>query len=236
MNPDGEGVFETLKVVDGLPIALSRHLARLIGGASRLGLDAPDLAAIHQAIDRELTNNPWSLGRLRITWTARSVLEVESRAAALPSPTASVLTSDWRRDEGGPLVGIKSTLREGESEALEAVQIRGADEALIANRAGDLCEGTTSNIFYVIDRELRTPALSAGCLPGIARALVLEWFGAREVAEPIVFLNRATEAFLTSSLRDVQPIATIDGRSYPAPGPITQRVQATWQRAATADP
>ena len=61
------------------------------------------------------------------------------------------------------------------ADALDYAHERGVGEAVFANTAGNLCEGTGSNVFYVIDGELRTPTLDSGCLAGISRGLVLEW-------------------------------------------------------------
>ena len=84
---------------------------------------------------------------------------------------------------------------------------------------GHLCEGTGSNVFYVVDGELRTPTLASGCLAGVTRALVLEWYGGREVDEPIEVVERASEIFLASTTRDVQAVARWDDRELAAPGP-----------------
>lgn len=113
----------------------------------------------------------------------------------------------------------------------------GATEAVFANTVGSLCEGTGSNVFYVLDGELRTPSLASGCLAGITRALVLEWYGAREVDEPVAVLERAEEVFLTSTTRDVQAVDALRWvgepmrvRTLEAPGPITAEVSEAWRR------
>ena len=62
------------------------------------------------------------------------------------------------------------------------------------------------------DGELRTPTLASGCLAGVTRALILEWYGGREVDEPIEVIERASEVFLASTTRDVQAVAAWDGR------------------------
>ncbi|MGS7457447.1 aminotransferase class IV, partial [Mycobacterium tuberculosis] len=85
-------------------------------------------------------------------------------------------------------------------------QQAGASEAIFANLAGDLCEGTGSNVFYVVGGELRTPTLDSGCLAGVTRALVIDWFGAKEVDEPIEVAAGAEEIFLVSTTRDVQGV------------------------------
>jgi len=74
------------------------------------------------------------------------------------------------------------------------------------------------------DGEVVTPPLSAGCLAGVTRELVLEWTGAREEDLPLSALAAADEVFLTSSTRDIQPVAEVDGVGLEAPpGPLTRR-------------
>ena len=93
---------------------------------------------------------------------------------------------------------------------------------MFANLAGHLCEGTGTNVFYVVDGELRTPTLASGCLAGVTRALVLEWFGGREVDEPIEVLAEASEIFLASTTRDVQGVERLGrprARRRPARSP-----------------
>ena len=100
---------------------------------------------------------------------------------------------------------------------------------------GRLCEGTGSNVFVVIDGRLITPTLDTGCLPGVTRALVLEWCDAAEEDMPFEALTSASEAFITSSTRDVQPVHRIDARSLTAPGPVTAAVMAEFARRSQAD-
>ncbi len=112
---------------------------------------------------------------------------------------------------------------------------RGATEAIFANLAGHLCEGTGSNVFYVVDGELRTPTLASGCLAGVTRALVLEWFGGREVDESIEVVEEASEVFLVSTTRDVQAVSRWNGRELVAPGPVTQEVARVWREREAQD-
>jgi branched-chain amino acid aminotransferase len=107
--------------------------------------------------------------------------------------------------------------------ALDSVKEQGADEAIFANTAGNLCEGTGSNIFVGIDGRLVTPPLTSGCLAGITREILLEVVAVDERDLPLDALARADEAFLTSSTRDVQAISHVDGQALPAcPGPLTR--------------
>lgn len=100
---------------------------------------------------------------------------------------------------------------------------------------GRLCEGTGSNVFVFIDGRLITPTLDTGCLPGVTRALVLEWCDAVEEDMPFEALLSAEEVFITSSTRDVQPVHRIDARSLIAPGPVTAAVMAEFARRSQAD-
>jgi branched-chain amino acid aminotransferase len=106
----------------------------------------------------------------------------------------------------------------------------------MANTAGDLCAGTGSNVFLVLDGELVTPPLSSGCLAGVTRALVLEWTGAVERDLPMVALQEASEVFLTSSTRDVQGLHAVDDRELAgAPGPVTSEAVRVFAARAAAD-
>jgi branched-chain amino acid aminotransferase len=129
------------------------------------------------------------------------------------------------------LAGVKSTSYAENVVALAFAEERGATEAIFGNLKGDLCEGTGSNVFYVIDGELRTPSLAAGCLAGITRALIVEWCGALEVDEPMAMVGeQAEEIFLASTTRDAQAVVRWDDRALVGPGPVTAAVQEEWRR------
>ncbi len=94
-------------------------------------------------------------------------------------------------------------------------------------------------MFLVTGGHLVTPPLSAGCLAGVTRGLVIEWCGAEERDVPLGALAEAEEAFLTSTMRDVQAIRSVDGKPLPdAPGPVTRKAADVFaQRAAeNSDP
>lgn len=237
----GDGVFETLKVVDGRPFALGPHLDRLDRSARGLGLDTPDRVAVETGIRAVLEAENLPLGRLRITVTGGPAPLGSGRgedgqtvvvvAAPMPpaAPSATVVTVPWPRNERGATAGLKTTSYAENVVALAHARALGADEAVLANTMGDLCEGTGSNLFYVVDGELRTPTLASGCLAGVTRALVLEWCGGREVDAPLEEVRRsADEVFLVSTTRDVQPVLGWDDRTWDEPGPVTRAAAATW--------
>lgn len=244
----GDGVFETLKTVHGTPFALTRHLDRLASSARGLGLLEPDLDEVRRACAAVAEANPMPLGRLRITYTgglsplgstrgeADPTLVVALGEATRRPDSTSVITVPWTRNERGALTGLKTTSYAENVVALARAGQQAATEALFANTRGRLCEGTGSNVFVVLDGELHTPPVESGCLAGITRALTVEWAGARETDLPLDVLEEADEVFLTSTLRDVQAVHRVDGRSLSeAPGPVTAKAMRLFDERAAAD-
>lgn len=239
----GDGVFETVKVLGSTPFALSRHLRRLAGSALGLGLPAPSDGAVRAAIAAVLDANDYGeLGRLRITYTGGigplgsergttgptlviAVVPMNAPPAATP-----VVTVPWPRNEHSALAGLKTTSYAENVIALARARAAGATEALAANTAGELCEGTGANVFLVLDGRVVTPPLASGCLAGVTRDLLLEWSDASELTVPASALAEASEVFLTSTTRDVQGVSAVDGRPILAdpavPGPVTAELRA----------
>ncbi len=243
----GDGVFEAVKVVGGRPFALTRHLDRLSSSAAGLGLPQPDLTEVRTAIAAVLAGQDLPLGRLRITWTAGPAPLGSGRGGGPPSlvvvaapmePPAGATEAvrvPWVRNERSAVAGLKTTSYAENVVALAYAAERGASEALFANTLGNLCEGTGSNICYVVDGEIRTPTLASGCLAGITRALIVDWCGVRELDEPFAVLDEAEEIFLVSTTRDVHPVRRLDDREFAVPGPLTLHAMQTWAAREAAD-
>jgi branched-chain amino acid aminotransferase len=237
----GDAVFEAVKVIDGRPFALSRHLDRLAFSARGLGLPGPRPDEIRRAVEELLAREHLTRGRLRITYTGGAAPLGSGRGdgaptlvvVAAPLPPAAtevtVVTVPWPRNERGAVAGLKTTSYAENVVALAYAAERNASEAIFGNLAGNLCEGTGSNVFYVVDGELRTPTLASGCLAGITRGLLVEWLDVREVDEPLEVLSRAEEVFLASTTRDVQAVRRCDDRELGEPGPVTVQAAETWR-------
>jgi branched-chain amino acid aminotransferase len=237
----GDGVFEAIKVIDGRPFALTRHLERLGRSAAGLGLPAPDDITVRRGIAEVLRAEHLALGRVRVTYTAGPAPLGSGRGDAKPTlvvaaapmdpwpATTRVATVPWPRNERGAIAGLKTTSYAENVVALAHAHGKGASEAVFANTVGDLCEGTGTNVFYVVEGELRTPTLDSGCLAGVTRALVLEWYGGREVDEPVEVVRRADEVFLASTTRDAQAVSQWDDVELTAPGPVTAKVKEVWR-------
>jgi branched-chain amino acid aminotransferase len=238
----GDGVFETLRVYDGVPFAWTRHHARLVRSAAGLGLRAPGSHELRAAVDEVLAANRLTDGRVRVTVTGGpsplgsergggppTVIVVSAPATPWP-PTVDVVIVPWSRNEHGAVAGLKTTSYAENVRALAHARERGAGEAMFLNTRGELCEATGSNVFVIRDGVVLTPPADAGCLLGVTRALVLELCAdhgvpAEEAALGRAALGDADEAFLTSSTREVQPIGRVDGRALPAaPGPTSEKL------------
>lgn len=237
----GDGVFETLKVLDGRPFAVRRHLERLAFSAAGMGLPLPEEATLRDALDAVVSANSLVSGRLRVTVTGGPSPLGSDRGSEGPTvivaggplpdwpPTVDVVTVPWPRNERGALVGFK-TISYGENVvALAYARERGAGEAVFGNLVGNLCEGTGTNVFLAFEGRLVTPPLSSGCLAGVTRALLLETGVAEEANVPLSALASASEAFLCSTTRDVHPIRAVDGVPLAAcPGELTEAAAAAF--------
>lgn len=252
----GDGVFETCAVVRGQPFALRRHLERLTRSAVGLGLAAPDLSGIRAGIETVLAAGE-GLGRVRVMVTAGvgplgsgrpdgpQTVIITAGPAAPPTPVRAV-RAPWVRNERSPIAGLKTTSYAESVVLLAWARAHGADEAVIANTVGDLCEAAVANIFVEVGGELLTPPESSGCLAGITRELVLEWSAqerlpVREAAPgelrftvlDEVVAGRATMA-ATGSVRTFVPVVELDGVAIPV-GPITARVQQLYAERVAGD-
>jgi branched-chain amino acid aminotransferase len=145
----------------------------------------------------------------------------------------------WPRNERSALAGVKTTSYAENVVALAEARSRGGSEAVFANTAGHLCEGSGTNVFLVLDGVLCTPPLSSGCLAGVSRAIIIELLGipVEERDVPVSALADAEEAFLTSATRYVQPIRSVDGAGFAlCPGPVTEQVAVAYAALLDRDP
>jgi branched-chain amino acid aminotransferase len=238
----GDGVFETVRVYGGTPFAWRRHLDRLAHSARGLGLAVPDRDELRAAADSVLRANKLTEARLRITVTGGIAPLGSERGESPPTvivaasdirpwpPTTAVVIAPWVRNERGATAGLKTISYAENVRALAYAQERGAGEAVFANTRGELCEATGSNVFVVHDGSVLTPPADAGCLLGVTRALVLELCAESGIpcGEPALSVDAladADEAFLTSTVREVQPITTVDDYRLPhAPGPLSRQL------------
>ncbi|MCX6851960.1 MAG: aminotransferase class IV [Verrucomicrobia bacterium] len=243
----GDGVFETLVARHGKPFTPTRHWRRLVASCQAMNIVPPEFETYVNAMLATMQANDLTDARIRVTLTSgdgplgsdRGEAPATTIVATTPlkpwPPTDTVMTVPWTRNERSALAGIKSTSYGDNVRALALAHGEGAGEAIFANTRDELCEGTGTNIFIVCAGMVKTPPLSSGCLAGITRGLVLEACAAagiavEEVTLPIEALHTCEEAFLTSSTRDVHPLARVDQRAMPGvDGLVTRRVAKAFQ-------
>jgi branched-chain amino acid aminotransferase len=249
----GDGAFETLKIVAGRPFAMTRHARRLDRSLAGLGLPAADHDVIAAGAAAVLSaGEPIPFGRLRYTVTAGVgplgsdrpatgssglTYVVTAGEQALPPESGAVVVVPWTRNERAATAGLKTTSYADNVVALAWAKARGASEAIFGNTRGELCEGTGSNVFVVVDGVVVTPPADSGALEGITRGLTLEWcredgMAVEERPLPLDVLRTADELFITSSTRDVFAVHAVDDREL-TPGPVTARAAKVFAARAS---
>ena len=207
----------------------------------------PDHEMLRAAIDETVSAGGHKESRIRVTVTAGS----GSLGSGMPGGTPSVfvavtelkpkvipiaITVPWTRNERGATAGLKTTSYAENVRALRVAHEAGASEALFANTRDELCEGTGTNVFVVVDGQVLTPPLSSGCLAGVSRELLIEVADIAEQTLPFDVLTTADEVFLTSTTRDVQGLTKIDDRKLVV-GPVTREMEAMFDEIlTTVDP
>jgi branched-chain amino acid aminotransferase len=221
----GDGVFEVIRVYDGVPFALDAHLARIERSAANLRLELPATQLLHDESLALLDARGGSFdGALRIVITrgGRRLLLTEPLPASSAAETIrlGVVTYSPTR----VLDAIKSLSYAGNMLASRLAAERGFDEALLVTPHGRVLEAPTSSIFWVdAGGTLCTPPLDEHILASITRDRVLRLLEAHERPATLDDVQGASEAFLASTTREIQSVAAIEDRELrSAPGEVTR--------------
>jgi len=241
----GDGLFETILVVRGRPIWLMAHMDRFRRSARELGFTTVDALMKRGARGaRDLVHSARpERAALRITWTRGPGLggfapperprpRVMARLAPVPRPPKSMSAVFLDDLHGGSMARHKSCSALLYVEAARRAREAGVDEALLADGEGGIAEASAHNLFAVIDGALVTPPARLPLLPGVTRAWAIKQ--GKALQRPITQrdLARASEAFLTNSIRGVVPLVTVDGQKIRT-GPVTRRLAAAFAAATT---
>lgn len=245
----GYGVFETVRAWNRRPFRLCRHLERLSRSCNLLRISTQGID-FEKAVHAVLAANNLSNARIRITVSPGRHLHLSKlarynepvvvvTASHLEPETAEVfesgfkiITSAFRRSGNSIVSRIKST------SYLECLLARhealadGADDALILNECGLVCEASMSNIFVVKNGILATPDTRCPILPGITREAVIELahsmnFDIQETQLELEDIKTADEAFLTNSIIGIMPVVSVNGKplSSGKPGPVSRQIR-----------
>jgi branched-chain amino acid aminotransferase len=246
----GDSIYEVVRTVGRKLFAFEQHVDRLIRSAEGICLEMPCTPAELRAIvEREIARVEGAgevYVRIMIT-RGEGLLDLSPESCRAPRIiTIAKPLMVWPRawyEEGielrvvermrNPRRAVSPAIKSGNYlnnvlALIEAKRSR-ADDAVMLNEHGFLTECTTSNVFFVRDGVLETPALECGILVGVTRAIVLDvarkaGIVAREGHFTIDDLHRAEEAFITSTTKDLVPVRAIDDVRVKAPGPLTRRL------------
>jgi branched-chain amino acid aminotransferase len=235
----GDGVFETLRVRNGIPIELEAHLRRLREGLATLeirlawsdaevagaisttvAVNAPADAAVRITVSR---GAPAARGLLPAGWhDLRATLVVQAWPNGGPDPSlvdrgVRAIVSTARRDPANPLAGVKTVSRADYVWTKREADRAGADDAITLTLDGHVAEATSANLAVIVGDVLRTPPLATGALAGTTRDWLLSADGAAalglaagEAAFGLNELLAADEAILCSSVAGILPLVELD--------------------------
>ncbi len=230
----GDGVFEVIRLYAGRPFALTEHLDRLERSAAAIELpvEREPLEAEISALLAEFGDHEGQL-RLVVTRGGRRLAFTEN----LPARGETVRLATVTYSPSVILNGVKSLSYAANMESTRLAQSQGADEAVLVRPDGVVLEAPTSTVFWVsYDGVLLTPAIDVGILESITRDRIVRELHVEEGAFQVEDLRGTHEAFLASTVREVQPVSAIDGRELPqVPGERTREAAESFGSVLTRE-
>ena len=249
----GYGLFETMRAYGGAVWAFDEHYDRLCAGGEVIGLDVPDADTVARSLGDVLVANDLVDAGVRVTITAGAGPPDPQSDAEGPS---NILATAWPlRDYtelyasgaalvtipggGRPLAGVKTTSYAVSVAGRHIARNAGGDDALFVDGDGHVLEATGSNLFVARDGRLITPPLTEAVLPGVTRRHVLRVAsdaGFETAEEPLHVddLFAADDVVLTSSLREVYPARSVDGRPLQVRD-TAEKLRKAYRTAVLAD-
>jgi len=241
----GDGLFETIRLIGAHAPLWNRHMQRLLLGCKRLRIPAPDPQQLWQEALQVSEGLPDAVLRITLTrgigergYALPAVSNTTRIVAAFPMPglSAAIYRDGIRVHQCATalaeqplLAGIKHLNR------LEQVLARAEwndpliAEGLVCDRHGHAISATAANLFAVVDGVTITPSVDRCGVAGVARAAVLDALGDCQIGDlPLADCLRASELFLSSSVRGILPVQAVGDNVY-APGPVTRAMQRYWR-------
>ncbi|MEW6213824.1 MAG: branched-chain-amino-acid transaminase [Nitrospirota bacterium] len=249
----GDGVYETMRVYDGVIFMLDGHLRRLYRSASMIGLTIPlEMDSLKTSIYDTLIANSLRNAYVRLT-VSRGEGSIGLDPELCPKPTIVIITQEMKDypkafyEKGISLVIPKTrrNLKEAINPSIKSLNFlnnilakieakkRDAYEAIMLNTYGKLTEGTISNLFFYKEGILYTPSLECGILDGITRGVVIdlalrEGLKVKEGEFTREDIYSAAEVFITSTTLEVMPVSKVDDQKYTV-GNITQLLHKAYR-------
>ena len=202
--PKASGIFETIKTVDGNPIALGRHMRRALESALELGITLPSEDLIRTEIQRVLQENPHEVGRLRLSFgqglfhLAHDYYTEQTEPARLNFYSQTVIGAVHKLFPYDYRFAL-----------IEAANEEGYHDSILFNEKNEITETAVANLAFLISGEWVTPPISSGILPGVVRAIAIENCGVKVRPIHVSEIPEVESGFMLSSLRIAQPISHI---------------------------
>lgn len=218
----GLGLFETIRVQEGIPLFFQEHLTRLFDSCRKVGINPThSRGEMERATASLIQEGDLDMGRLRLN-------VIPHHFYILAQPGLPYTQKDYqsgyqavilpgRRLQQGLLSRLKSFNFLENLLGQREARSQGVNEGLFLNEKGHLCEGSISNLFLYTKRKWVTPSLDQGLLPGITRSLILALLESQGTpGEEVRHLTpkdlyQGEEAFLTNSLMEIMPLIACDG-------------------------
>lgn len=241
----GDGLFESIRLVDAVAPLWSRHMRRLVESCERLRIPVPDTLQLWSEVLEVTRDMPHSVVRVTVT---RGIGERGYALPAAPQPMRVVAAfappqvadsayvqgvrmrvCDIRLAEQPLLAGMKHLNRLEQVLARAEWSDPAIAEGVLCDSHGKVISATMANLFAVVDGTLLTPALNRCGVAGVARAEVLAAYPQTQVgALTLDALLGASEVFLSSSVRGILPVRSLDKQDYPV-GETTHQLQQHWR-------
>lgn len=202
--PKASGIFETIKTVNGRPIALARHMRRALSSAAELGITLPDEERIRRELMAVLSEDTFAVGRLRLCFADNLFHISHAQYEELTEPGRLNFYS-----ETVPGLLHKVFPYDHRFSIIQAANDEGFDDSILFNGKNEITETAVANLVFRVEESWVTPPISAGVLPGVVRAIAIENCGVTVRAIHISEIPEIQSGFMLSSLRIAQPIAFI---------------------------
>lgn len=249
---NGWGIFSTIRVQDGVLFAWERHWARMMRDAARMRVPFPeDPKSLEQRLYRLIDANHATNSTLRVVVVRNRGGMFEGPAErAFETVAFTAPLNDWgesvnlgvvpqARHAASEFAGTKYISWSENLTRYERAHEQGFDEVVLLNERDEVAECSSANIFIVKGDHAFTPPLSSGCLPGVTRALLLD-----EIRVPGIFvsekallladLESADEMFITSTTRDLMPVASVKGLNIRQGRAVRDRLQQAFAAYTSA--
>lgn len=234
----GDGLFETLRMIDGNLMYFKYHMERLFKGMNALKLN------YHKAFDSDfIASEIFSLARAnKIYKNARIRFSVFREDGGWYTPDKNTfqylieiqaLEESSYTAEKGLIVDVYSELRKDFTSISSLKTINALpyvlagvyrkenqlDECILLNRDNNIVESISSNVFLVKENKIYTPAISEGCIDGVMRKVVIDIIKKKklqllETKLPVALLEHSDEIFLTNTIKGIQSVVGIGNKRY----------------------